>query len=110
MRRFGHQRIILLVLLWIGGLDIAQAGINEWTTNGPQRGAVNAIAIDPKLPSTLYAGTSNGIFKTTDGGTTWKQLSMGQTNGAVASFAIDPATPNVVYAGTSLGALKTTNG
>ncbi len=47
--------------------------------------AVYALAIDPFLPSTIYAGTGEGIFnidsirgagifKTADGGQTWKSL------------------------------------
>ena len=34
-----------------------------------ERGAfVPALAIDPTLPITLYAGTNCGVFKSTDGG------------------------------------------
>ncbi len=110
MKRIEYAMVLLLIFLWVCGLDMARAGINEWTTNGPEGGAVFALAIDPKFPATLYAGTAgNGVFKTTDGATRWKMLNMGQAVNGVRSLAIDPSTPNVVYAGTSKGVLKTTN-
>ena len=32
---------------------------------------IAALAIDPTTPSTLYAGTNGGVFKSTDAGATW---------------------------------------
>jgi uncharacterized protein (TIGR03437 family) len=38
---------------------------------------VNALAIDPDVPGTLYAGTDMGMFVTRDGGATWAPLMSG---------------------------------
>jgi len=72
--------------------------------NSPQ-----AIAIDPRTPTTLYAATSQlfcvafiytGIFKSTDGGESWKSADNGLPAGLVVnSLAIDPQTSSTVYAG-----------
>lgn len=53
---------LLSALLWLAGLPGAEAGVNEWTTNGPEGGTVLALAIDPQTPVTLYAGTCAGVF------------------------------------------------
>jgi photosystem II stability/assembly factor-like uncharacterized protein len=35
---------------------------------------IRALAIDPSMPSTIYAGAQEGIFKSTDAGATWQPL------------------------------------
>ena len=60
---------------------------------------VHALAIDPLTPTTLYAGTFGGVFKSTDGGATWNVS--GLVNGYISALAIDPLTPTTLYAGTS---------
>ena len=56
-----------------------------------------AIAIDPITPSTLYVGTSQGAFESTNGGGNWSLV----LPFWVWTFAIDPATPSTLYAGTA---------
>ena len=41
----------------------ALAGANQWTSIGPDGGPINALAIDPSHPATLYAGTGGGVFQ-----------------------------------------------
>ena len=36
-------------------------------------GGVFAMAIDPTTPTTLYAGTADGVFKSIDSGASWKE-------------------------------------
>ena len=76
----------------------ARAGINVWTSYGPDGAFVCSLAIDPSMPNTLYAGTERGVFKSTDGGATWSSL--GLTNIDIDALAIDPGTPTTLYAGT----------
>jgi photosystem II stability/assembly factor-like uncharacterized protein len=76
---------------------------------------ITDIDIDPRNPDAMYAaayqrrrntsvivagGPDAGIFKTTDGGKTWKQLKDGLPNvdlGRIA-LAVSPQKPDVVYA------------
>jgi photosystem II stability/assembly factor-like uncharacterized protein len=58
-------------------------------------GPVNALVMDPSNPSILYAGTSVGLFKSTDAAGSWTQLST--VPGSVFVVAIDPASPSTVY-------------
>jgi photosystem II stability/assembly factor-like uncharacterized protein len=45
-----------------------------------------------------WSGTNGGIFKSTDGGTTWKQLTNGLGNVRQAEVAIAPSNPRRLYA------------
>src|ERR1035438_3878512 len=78
-------------ILWCGGVD---GGVWKSTNNGAAWFplddfmadlAISTLAMDPANPNIIYAGTGEamynldavrgaGIFKTTDGGTTWTQL------------------------------------
>lgn len=75
--------------------------------------AVLALAIDPRWPSTLYAGTDgqHGIFKSENGGATWRIANQGLPIGSAAtSLAIDPVSTEVVYAAAGGSVYKTTDG
>jgi hypothetical protein len=84
----------------------ASAGVNTWTTNGPTAGPIQALAIDPSNPGTLYAGGGGGlvfregVFKTTNGGESWTSPSAQLFNTDILAMAIDPSTPSTLYAGT----------
>ncbi|MDX2149882.1 MAG: glycosyl hydrolase [Bryobacteraceae bacterium] len=54
----------------------------------------------PGQPNLYYAAfAGSGIWKSADGGFTWKPIFDGQTTASVGSIAIAPSDPNVLYAG-----------
>ena len=63
----------------------------------------NTIALDPNNQQILYLGTDDdGIYKTTDGGTSWTKLTIAglpQKYG-IGDIVIDPRDSNTVYAAT----------
>ena len=87
----------------------------------------NDVDIDPSNPQVVYAtmweerqgpwensvwaGTDGGIFKSVDGGTTWKPLTNGLPPVIQANLAISPANPQRIYgliaAGTAPGSTET---
>src|SRR5690606_16073981 len=74
----------------------------EWRNIGPNRGGRSiAVAGSDARPLEYYFGaTGGGLWKTTDGGTTWEPVTDGQINSAsVGSIAVCPANPDVVYIG-----------
>src|SRR2546428_9078423 len=81
----------------------------SWRSIGPFRGGrVVAVAGDPVNPATFYFGAcAGGVWKTTDGGAYWENVSDGffQTSavGALAGAASDP---NVIFAGTGEACIK----
>ena len=74
----------------------------------------NDVRIDPSNPNVVYAalwqqqqsfiegqgfgGGGNGIFKSVDGGTTWRQLTDGLPSVIQANIVIAPSNPKVLYA------------
>src|SRR2546430_15022419 len=89
--------LVLSALVWLGSPQGAQAGINEWTSNGPYGGSVSVLVVDPQTPSTLYAGANgNGIYKSTDAGASWTNV---LSYARVEALAIDPQTPTTLYVG-----------
>lgn len=76
---------------------ITPSGFNAWSSNGPEGASINSLTIDPGNPSIIYAGTfSNGIFKSTNGGTSWSAT--GLTGTYVNSLTIDASNANIIYA------------
>ena len=73
-------------------------------------GPIFALAIDAATPTTLYAGTAIGVFKSTDGGRDWGLVNAGLTDTYVRALAIDALTPTTLYAGTHGGVFKSTDG
>src|SRR5690606_14515953 len=64
--------------------------------------SVKQILFDPDNPNIIYANP-HPILKSTDGGSTWKDISSGirlDWETSVQSIAIDPANSNIIYAGT----------
>jgi len=59
--------------------------------------------IDPAHPTTLYAATNrNGVFTSTNAGTTWRPYNAGVHALDITSLAIDE-TGQTLYAGTAAG-------
>jgi len=53
----------------------------------------------------VYIGTlKSGVYKTTDGGYTWRSINTGLTSLDVSSIAVDPVQNNLIYAGLGEGA------
>jgi photosystem II stability/assembly factor-like uncharacterized protein len=68
---------------------------------------IPALAIDPRDPNRLFAAVlghpygpneERGIFRSTDGGATWKKILYKDANTGGDDVVLDPANPNTVYA------------
>ncbi len=80
----------------------------EWMGLGETQ-HIGRIVIDPNDPNTVWvaavghlysANPERGVFKTTDGGKSWKKtLFVDDTTGAI-DLAIDPSDPKIIYAAT----------
>lgn len=70
---------------------------------GPSRGGrATAVCGVPGQPYTYYMGaTGGGVWKTTDGGLSWDNISDGYfKTGSIGAIAVAPSDDNVIYVGT----------
>jgi len=86
-------------VVWVGtetGLAKSTDGGLTWTQSTlGLAGEVDAIAINPVAPATVYAGGRNmTTWKTTDGGGTWTRLI---DSPEALQLAVDPSAPSTVY-------------
>ncbi len=80
----------------------------QYRAIGPFRGSssltASGIAGDP---TTYYFGsTGGGIWKSTDGATTWKPIFDHEKSSSIGSLAVAPSDPNIIYAGTGEGCIR----
>ena len=89
-----------------GPLFTVQSG-DAAPLGGSVAGAVGPVVADSLNANTLFVGTPwGGIWKTTNGGTTWTPLTDKQATLSISSLAYDPTDPtrNTLIAGTGLTA------
>ncbi len=110
--------------LWVG---TANGGVWHSTDGGAnyaalsdswQTLAIGAIAIDPSNHNTVYVGTGEanlnedgywgvGIYKTTNGGSSWTQLGFNKFGGmSIGKIAVDPNNSNNVLAAVDINGGK----
>ncbi|MFY9579022.1 MAG: hypothetical protein WAQ33_06835 [Gaiellaceae bacterium] len=86
-----------------------QSSAGRGVPHGPEGGDVFALAIDRANPEIVYAGGWGNVFKSTNAGGSWRDVTDKPWT-RVTAVAIDPTNPKVVYAGTDRGVAKTADG
>jgi photosystem II stability/assembly factor-like uncharacterized protein len=91
-----------------GGIYKSTDGGKHWTHLGLRKtNVISWILIDPKNPNVVYAAamghlfapnSQRGVYKTTDGGQTWKKVLFVNDKTGAITLAMDPSNPDVVYA------------
>ncbi len=90
-------------------LFIASTSFAGWSSSGPVGGAVNAVVVAPSNPAVIWVGSSGGVFRSTDSGATWSNVS-GPLSGVV-SLVVHPTDPNKAWAlSPSVGLHRTVDG
>lgn len=93
-----------------GGLWKTVDGGNEWfpVTDGQiTSSSIGAVAVAETNPDIVYIGggetqlrgsitQGDGVYKTTDGGETWRHLGLKETQ-AISRIRVHPTNPNIVY-------------
>ena len=74
----------------------------EWRLVGPFRGGRScAVTGIPNQPNAYLMGsTGGGIWKTSDTGKNWKNISDPFFGGSIGAIAISESDPNILFAGT----------
>ena len=120
---------------WGDGVYKSTDGGKTWTNMGLKTSrAINRVVIDPRNNDTVFVaatgslwgpGGERGVYKTTDGGKTWKQVLKGDDDTGANDLVIDHTDSKILYAtmyqrrrtaccfnggGTGSGIFKSTDG
>ena len=91
-----------------GGFGVYKSldGGKNWKSMGLEKTRhIHRIIVDPTDPNTVYVGAigcpwgihpERGVFKTTDGGKTWKKILYTNDKSGVADMVMDPTNPNKI--------------
>ncbi len=73
----------------------------EYRLVGPFRGGRSCTVAGVKGKPNLYyfGSTGGGVWKTTDGGATYQNISDGYFGGSVGAIAVSDSDPNIIFAG-----------
>jgi photosystem II stability/assembly factor-like uncharacterized protein len=64
-------------------------------------GRIDDFAVVESNPDIIYVGTaSGGVFKTTNGGTSWEPVFDDQPNSTIGDVTVAPSDPSIVWVGT----------
>jgi photosystem II stability/assembly factor-like uncharacterized protein len=90
------------------GIYRSDDGGKNWTNLGLKKSEhIGRVVIDPRDSKVVYVaaegplwgpGGDRGLYKTTDGGKSWKAVLTISENTGVVDVAIDPSNPDIVYA------------
>ncbi|MGA7538270.1 MAG: hypothetical protein WBW93_05835 [Steroidobacteraceae bacterium] len=91
------------------GMYKSTDGGKKWTYIGlGETHIISWILVDPNNPDVVYVAAlghlfasnpDRGVFKSTDGGKTWKKILYVNDGTGAISLAMDPSNPQVLYAG-----------
>ena len=83
------------------GIDTTAFNALSWREIGPYRGGRSvAVAGSVARPYEYYMGTTGGgVFKTSDGGISWRPTTDGFFGGTIGAIAVSESNPDVVYVG-----------
>ena len=98
-----------------GGLWRLDPSSSNWVYKGPVNTIITRIAVDPRDPLHVYAGSCSdfnfsivsGLFESHDGGDTWNWI---YPNAYVNMLEIDPQDPDIVYFSDGAGLYRTLDG
>jgi photosystem II stability/assembly factor-like uncharacterized protein len=71
---------------------------------------INTLVVDPINPAVVYAGTTNGLFRSTNRAESWQQIGQSMPDQFVSSLVVHPTEAGLLYVGGRAGILKSADG
>jgi len=105
----GDSKVVVVGAL--DGVYRSKDGGDTWERLSPANSTdiknIESIAVDPKDPNTVYAGTWHLAWKTSDAGANWQHINKGMIDDSdVFSVIVDHDNPSVVFASACSGIYK----
>jgi len=105
----GNSKVLVAGAL--NGVYRTKDGGDTWERLSPTNSSdiknIESIAVDPKDPNTVYAGTWHLAWKTSDGGANWQHINKGMIDDSdVFSVIVDHDNPSIVFASACSGIYK----
>jgi photosystem II stability/assembly factor-like uncharacterized protein len=102
-----RKSFIQIVLIAFASLSLF-AGENRWTIKGPDAGSPAKMVFDPVDSSIVHAATTNGVFRSIDGGQHWT-VGAGTLGTPFGDVAVASGDPQKVFASSVYGLYKSSN-
>lgn len=102
MKRFLSLFLICAAAAAAEHFDASVFKALEWRNIGPQRGgrSITSAGSSSRPYEYYFGAVGGGLWKTTDGGTTWRPVTDGQiASSSVGAVAVAESNPDVVYIG-----------
>jgi hypothetical protein len=91
------------------GYDASLFSSLRWRNVGPNRGgrSIASVGVVGRPQEYYFGAVGGGLWKTTDGGTTWAPVTDGQLHSSsVGAVAVSESNPDVVYIGMGEACLR----
>lgn len=99
----GYEQALRMATSAMKTTSTSNVQTTPWRLEGPTNvgGRINAVAVDPNNPNViLEGGAAGGIFKSTDGGSSWTAVFDDQAYLAIGDIVYQPGSSQILYAGT----------
>ncbi len=85
----------------VAAIDSKILEVIKWREIGPFRGGRSSTVTGvPNKPNLFYMGaTGGGVWRTQNGGRSWKNISDGFFGGSIGAVTVSESDPNVIYVG-----------
>jgi photosystem II stability/assembly factor-like uncharacterized protein len=100
--------LLMGCLLWVAVISCGEEsptnsdGQSKWIpgNTGLENLFVQFLAVHPVNTDIVFAGTFDGLYRSTDGAESWTRVDSGWTYTQISAVAFDPLAGEIVYAGT----------
>jgi photosystem II stability/assembly factor-like uncharacterized protein len=106
-RRFALALILTIVSI---GLETSELFGASWVRLDFTFTSVSFVTVDPKDSNTVYAGGDSGVFKSTDGGASWKVLPVGNAPLGAIALVVGSQKSTTLYAASRTRVVKSVDG
>jgi photosystem II stability/assembly factor-like uncharacterized protein len=102
--------VLIVVAAALGPAPPARAALRSWTNRGLYGGAAYIVAAHPSRSGMALAGTSHGVFRTLDGGGSWRRAARSLPRvETVSAISYAPSRPAVAYMAATSGLYRSTD-